>query len=117
MNAKIPSPILLAKNKQVSKRTKHIDLKFHFIRSFIEENDGVQQREVFKIHSSQNTADFGTKHLDVNAFKMHEKELDDGFNILREKVYGKDGILSTTFSCRMSGDKVERNLESGITDI
>ena len=109
--------IFLAKNKQVSKRTKHIDLKFHFIRSFIEENDGVQQGEVFKIHTSQNTADIGTKHLDVNAFKMHEKELDNGLNILREKVYGKDGILSTTFSGGMSGDKVEWNLEPGITDI
>ena len=65
--------IFLAKNKKVSKRTKHIDLKFHFIRSFIEENDGVQQGEVFKIHTSQNTANIGTKHLDVNAFKIHEK--------------------------------------------
>jgi hypothetical protein len=69
--------IFLAKNKQVSKRTKHIDIKFQFICSFIEENDGVQQGEVFKIHTSQNTADIGTKHLDVDAFKMHEKELDN----------------------------------------
>jgi len=35
--------IFLAQNKQVSKRTKHIDLKHHFIREFTENRDGIQQ--------------------------------------------------------------------------
>ena len=41
--------IFLAANKQVSKRTKHIDLKHHFIREFTEIEDGIQQGKIMKI--------------------------------------------------------------------
>ena len=86
--------IFLAGNKQVSKRTKHIDLKHHFIREFTEEKNGVQQGVIFKIGTELNTADIGTKNVDVKSFKRHTNELDAGMPMLRERVYGKHGLLS-----------------------
>ena len=85
--------IFLAGNRQVSKRTKHIDLKHHLIREFTEDRNGMQQGAIFKIHTDFNTADIGTKNLDVKAFKRHAEELDLGMPMLRERVYGKNGIL------------------------
>ncbi len=85
--------IFLAGNRQVSKRTKHIDLKHHFIREFTEERNGVQQGAIYKIHTDHNTADIGTKNLDVKAYMRHATELDLGMPNLRERVYGEHGIL------------------------
>ena len=90
--------IFLARNKQVSERTKHIDLKHHFIREFIDKRDEVQQGEIFKIQSEYNTADVGTKNVEVQLFKRHEEELDNGMPDLREKIFGKEGVLAKMFS-------------------
>ena len=79
--------IFLAYNKQVSERTKHIDIKFHFIREFVENHDGVQQGEIFKIDTKDNTADIGTKNIEVGLFNKHEFELDNGMLELREKIF------------------------------
>ena len=65
--------IFLAQNQQVSKRTKHIDLKHHFIREFIEKRNGVRSGVVKKIESEKNTADIGTKNVKVHLFQQHEK--------------------------------------------
>ena len=86
--------IFLAGNRQVSKRTKHIDLKHHYIREFTEERNGYQQGVIHKIESEFNTSDIGTKNVDVGAFKRHAEELDKGMPMLRERVYGKNGILT-----------------------
>ena len=94
--------IFLAKNKQVGERTKHIDLKHHFIREFIDDKDRTQQGEIFKIHTLDNTADVGTKNVEVQLFKKHEEEIDNGMPKLREKIFGKDGILTKIFSGGMS---------------
>ena len=51
------SAIHLAKNSAFHSRTKHIQLKYHFIRSVLE--DG--QLKLEKIHTSQNPADMLTK--------------------------------------------------------
>ena len=51
------SAIHLAKNSAFHSRTKHIHLKYHFIRSVLE--DGELKLE--KIHTSQNLADMLTK--------------------------------------------------------
>eukprot|EP00253_Pinus_taeda_P027794 PITA_27794 len=51
------SAIHLAKNSAFHSRTKHIQLKYHFVRSVLE--DG--QLKVEKIHTSQNPADMLTK--------------------------------------------------------
>eukprot|EP00253_Pinus_taeda_P017080 PITA_17080 len=53
----IQSVIHLAKNSSFHPRTKHIQLKYHFIRSVLE--DGELKME--KIHTSHNLADMQTK--------------------------------------------------------
>ena len=78
----------------MSKRTKHIDLKHHYIHEFTEERNGYQQGAIYKIESEFNTSDIGTKNVDVGAFKRHAEELDKGMPMLRERVYGKNGILT-----------------------
>ena len=56
--------IFLARYKQVSKRTYHIDLKNHSIGEFTENIDGVQQGKIFKIEMELNTTDIGTKYVE-----------------------------------------------------
>ena len=85
--------IFLSENLSVNKRTKHIDIKYHFIREFIQRGFG----RPFKIESKDCIADIGTKNQEVSLFIKHEAEIDDGFPILRNKVYGKDGILAKDF--------------------
>ena len=51
------SSIHLAKNSKFHSRTKHIQLKYHFIQSVLE--DG--QLKLEKIHTSQNPSDMLTK--------------------------------------------------------
>ena len=85
--------IFLAQNKQVSKRTKHIDLKHHFIREFTECQDGIQQGKIFKIKSEFNTADIGTKNVEARLFKRHKEEVDNGMPALRERVYGDNSVI------------------------
>ena len=84
--------IFLASNRQVSKRMKHIDLKYHFIREFTEERNGCKQGEIFNIESENNTSDIGTKNVDVGTFKRHADELNKGMPMLRERIYGQNGI-------------------------
>ena len=55
----------------MSKRTKHVDLKHHFIREFTEDRNGKQQGATQNMHVDFNRADVGTKNLDVKAFKIH----------------------------------------------
>jgi hypothetical protein len=86
--------IFLAPNKQVSKQTKHIDLKHHFIGEFTKKINGHQQGQICKIPTEYNAADIGTKNVEVNLFKKHAEELDTGMPMLRERVYGKNGILT-----------------------
>jgi len=59
------SAISLAKNNTFHERTKHIAIKFNFIRDVIEEGSV----EVLKIHTSQNPADMLTKGIHVQKFE------------------------------------------------
>ena len=61
--------IFLANNKQVSQCTKYIDLKHHFIRKFIEKIDGIKHGTIFKIDKKENTADIGTKYVEVSLLR------------------------------------------------
>ena len=81
--------IFLAENKQVNERTKYIDIKHHFIREFVEPKNGIQQGQIFKVDSKENTADTGTKNVEVGLFRKHEFELDNGMTDLREKILTK----------------------------
>ena len=85
--------IFLTENLSVNKRTKHIDIKHHFIREFV--RDGLAK--IYKIESKECVADIGTKNQEVCLFIKHEVEIEDGFPNLRNKVYGKDGILAKDF--------------------
>ena len=51
------STIHLSKNQQYHSRTKHIDIKFHFIREQTEK----QEVEMLKVHTSENAVDVLTK--------------------------------------------------------
>ena len=85
----------LVKNKQVSSRTKHIDIAMHSIREFCSENDdGITRGTVMRVSSEENTSDICTKNVDVATFKYHEEEIDKGFPRLRQKVFGNGGFIS-----------------------
>ena len=77
----------------MSKRAKHIDLKNHFIPTFIEDINGVQQSDIYKMHADLSTVDIRTKDIDVKVFKHHATELDLGVPRLKEIFCGKNKIL------------------------
>ena len=56
--------IFLSKNKQVSSRTKHIDIRQHYIREHLNKKLG----EVRKIKSEDNIADVLSKNVSVKLF-------------------------------------------------
>jgi len=64
------SAIYLAKNQVYHVRTKHIDVRFHFVREILDEGD----IELLKIHTKENLADMLTKVVSGVKF-THCKEL------------------------------------------
>ena len=74
----------------MNKRTKHIDIKHHFIREFVRDI-------IYKIESKDCIADISTKNQEVSLFVKHEDVIDYGFPTLRNKLYGEDGILAKDF--------------------
>ena len=63
--------IFLSKNKQVGGRTKHIDVRHHFIRDLIH----MKILEVVFVRSEENVADILTKHVSEILFKKHAEKL------------------------------------------
>lgn len=59
------SAISLSKNNTFHERTKHVAIKYNFIRDVIEEGSV----EVLKIHTSRNPADMLTKGIPVQKFE------------------------------------------------
>ena len=59
--------IFLANNKTTSDRTKHVDIRHHFVREYIE--DGTVK--IVFVMSSQNDADIFTKNLPGEAYEKH----------------------------------------------
>ncbi|KAM2193758.1 hypothetical protein ACFX1R_028001 [Malus domestica] len=59
------SAIHLAKNQVHHARTKHIDVRFHFVREVIDEGDILLQ----KIETANNPADMLTKPVSLHKFK------------------------------------------------
>ncbi|KAA0066627.1 Aspartyl-tRNA synthetase [Cucumis melo var. makuwa] len=81
------STIHLCKNLQHHSRTKHIDIKFHFIREQIEK----QEVEVLKVYTNENAADmlpkvvvtpriFEVDPLSVDSIEGHNQVLGKGFS-------------------------------------
>ena len=59
--------MFLAKNEQASQRTKHIDVKYHYIRQHVEE--GIVKINLVK--SEDNTSDVFTKNLGYKLYWEH----------------------------------------------
>ena len=66
--------IFLAKNRQVGQRTKHIDIRAHFIRKMVEQ----KMLEVNFTKSENNYADILTKNVNQELFKKHSDQIDKG---------------------------------------
>ena len=81
--------IFLVKNKQVSQRTKHIDVAAHFIREFCspERGTGKVRGTIEKIDTKENPSDICTKNTDVKCFEYHADDINNGFPRLRQKVF------------------------------
>lgn len=58
------SAIQLAKNPVFHAKTKHMDVKYHFIREVIEDN----KIQLVKVHTTENHADLLTKGLSGESF-------------------------------------------------
>jgi hypothetical protein len=59
--------IYLANNQTTSQRTKHVDVRYHFVREYIE--DGLIK--IIFVKSKDNDADIFTKNLDGESFQRH----------------------------------------------
>ena len=64
------SAIMLAKNPVFHAKTKHIEVKYHFLRQVLED----KRLELVKVHTDDNPADFLTKSLPSDKF-AHSREL------------------------------------------
>ena len=64
------SAIMLAKNPVFHAKTKHIEVKYHFLRQVLED----KRLELVKVHTDHNPADFLTKSLPSDKF-AHCREL------------------------------------------
>ena len=62
--------IYLAHNAKTSQRTKHIDVKYHFVREYVE--DGMIK--VVFVKSEENDADIWTKNVKSDIFKKHTEK-------------------------------------------
>jgi len=60
------SAICLTKNQMYHERTKHIDVRYHFIRDVIARGD----LKVSKISTHDNPADMMTKSVPTNKFEL-----------------------------------------------
>ena len=69
--------MILAANKQVSKKTKNIDSKHYFTLGFAEEQNG-QQVAIFKTTTELNLVDVDTKNIVLKSSKHHADDLDSG---------------------------------------
>ena len=65
------SAIYLAKNQVYHARTKHIDVRFHFVREILKEGDLMLE----KIHTKENPSDMLTKMVSGVKFKYFKNVL------------------------------------------
>lgn len=72
--------IYLAQSATTSNRTKHIDVRYHFVREFIE--DGIVK--IIFVRSEENDADIFTKNLGGELYGTHRTSVMKGKNEKRE---------------------------------
>ena len=84
--------IYLTKNSQVSQRTKHIDVRHHFIRTLIDK----KVLDVKFVKSRMNTSDVMTKNVKEDLFLKHEKSINGGmieYNEIEMCIEDNEDIL------------------------
>ena len=99
----------MSKNKQVSQRTKHIDLRYHSLRDFTEKKNGkCEQGILIKVDGESNYADLMTKNTDGTTFKYLGDDIDNGLKRMREQyeknIIQKLGGMSVTVNLEVSDD-------------
>ena len=72
--------IFMSENVSTTGRTKHVDIRYHFVREYIE--DGFIK--IIFVKTAENDADIFTKNVDAETFKRHSKKL------LRNKTWIAD---------------------------
>ena len=80
--------VYLSKNKHVSARTKHIDIKSHYIRKHIEENRAI----IKPTRSEDNFSDIFTKNTTVSTFKKLSEAILKGFQGWEDKFTWTDAV-------------------------
>ena len=96
--------IYLTKNSQISQRTKHIDVRHHFVRSMIEN----KILDVKFVKSRLNASDIMTKNVVEELFLKHEKSINGGMIEYNEKemvIEDEDDILAKTDVSEAGRDK------------
>ena len=68
------SAIQLARNRVYHSKTKHVDVKYHFIREMLED----KQIQLVKVHTTENRVDLLTKGLPAESFAHCRKLLGVG---------------------------------------
>ena len=80
--------IFLSKNKQVGQRTKHIDIRYHFLREFTDKGkNSCGQGQMLKVKGKENYADLLTKNVDGTTFEYLGNDVDDGLKRFRDEIY------------------------------
>jgi hypothetical protein len=72
--------IFLVKNQQVGQRTKHIDVRYHFIREHYDKGE----IDITYTRSENNEADIGTKNTTENLHQKHAGNIRNGTMYIRE---------------------------------
>ena len=63
----IASAIHLTKDQMITEKSKHIDIRYHFVRDIIEK----RLVKICKISTHNNPADMMTKHVPVAKFELY----------------------------------------------
>ena len=84
--------IFLAKNQQIGMHTKHIDIKYHFIRELIGQNF----LDIHYVRSEENYADLTTKNVGNEVFdKLFTKGIQVGTIVTKRENVGRTDNVNT----------------------
>ena len=109
------SAIAMAENESSSRRTKHIDVKFHFIKNLI-------QGKFVQLNytpSAENTADIFTKALSKDVYLRHRNSIMSAFKIEEDVVTPRgdptaDAPGYVTSRCLLTGNTTCDQLETDL---
>ena len=83
LHYKNQSCMTIAKNPMFHAKTKHVDVKYHFIRELIED----KQLQLVKVHTTENLADLLTKGLPKASFEQCRTLLGIGQQVSTQGLY------------------------------